>query len=236
MSSFQAYSATSLSASQTVENFNAVRGGNILPKAGAGLSETTGAHDIGSSTYKWSSGFIGEVASSVTVSAPVTFTGRATFNTSTTFSSGLFPQRVSVSYIVAAGISPTTYTSTAFILEWNTVTANTIVGASLTTNQVSLPSGTYIAYARLPGVMSPGTGCAIHLFDATASLSVADICSMSGDTTVYGVNIAKFTLATLSSIEARAENEVTAAWFAGFPWSDGQYKNVYAQMTIFKVS
>ena len=239
--SFEAYSATSLKASQTVANFEHVRAGHILPKGGAALGETTGVYDLGSTTYKWDKLYADSFAASVTVSAPVTFTGRATFNTSTTFANGSFPQRISVAYYEAIGVVPANQTGSAFILDFNTVSSNTINGASLTTNQVTLPSGTYVSFVRAPYGMTGDLGsfdAVIHIFDATASLTIAQLSSKSDRGPVlYGTNMAYFSLATASALEVRMEAAGTGVRKVYPPWSgDTLYKNLFGQWTIFKVS
>lgn len=240
--SFEAYSATSLSASQTVANIQHVRLGHILPKGGAALAETNGTYDLGSSSYVWNKAYIDSVASTLTVSAPATFTGQAIFATMSTFANGVFPQRVSIEYTLPVDTLVAYVTGTAFILEWNTVTANYITGATLTTNQLTLPSGTYVAHMRTPGfavATAPPLVAALYLFDVTSSLTVADICSMNHQTdVVYGNNIAYFSLATQSALEVRLDSTAETRWSPMAPgiWEDGQFKNTLSRMTIFKVS
>lgn len=237
--SYDAYSSTALVASQTIANFQHVRSGHILPKAGASLAETTGAHDIGSTTYRWDKLYTNSIATTITVSAPVTFTGDATFNTTTTFSGGVFPTRISVAYIENISVTPADLTGTAFILDWNTVTVNTIDGASLTTNQVSLPSGVYVAYVRTPvgapAVSAPDSISGMFVFDVTSSTTVADVSSVNGATVNYGTNIARFSILTQSSVEIRVDC-ANASRRTYSTWVDGQFKNLLGQMTIFKVS
>lgn len=247
MSSFQSYSATSLSAPQTVENFNAVRSGHILPKAGTNLSETNGAHNIGSATYKWDKACWNGFASSVTVSAPVTFTAQATFNTSTTITLAGLPAMCVAKYIVPIGSAPQSGSSTAEILNFNTLTTNTIAGATLTTNQISLPSGAYVfnAWATFrSGFMNIESS--FYLFDATASITVFNCGGPQTHLTATVVSVdmimtGSFSLATQSSLEMRvAHSGALDVFFGPDPandiWNDGFNKNLYQQIVFFKVS
>lgn len=245
MSSFQSYSATSLSASQTVENFNAVRAGNILPKAGANLAETNGAHDIGSSTYKWGKGYFAGISSSVTVSAPVTFTASPTFNTTTSATRlYIMPQMMVVKY---AGGDTRGYfgeTAPSFIVPFNTVSTNTIQNATLTTNQVSLPAGSYVYSAFVRGIpfaldITTTAEASVILFDATASVTL-DVLGPLVNMVYYAPSVLRtgvFSLLTTSSIEARIYVNQTGAFWIGDSsgYNDGS-ANVFQQIVFFKVS
>lgn len=248
MSSFQSYSATSLSASQTVANFNAVRGGHVLPKAGTNLAETNGAHNIGSATYKWDKGYIAGIASSVTVTAPVTFTSTPTFNTTTTIQIAGLPAMAVCKYVVAAGTGPQQGSSNAEIVQWTTITTNTIQGCSLTTNQISLPSGAYVfnAFVQFSINGSSDPQSIFYLFDATASTTAFHCGGPSSHTGTSSARYSelhitgRFSLLTQSSMELRVSHDTAYnSYFGSFnvlaQWNDGN-TNVYQQIVFFKVS
>ena len=246
MSSFSAYSSTVLSASQTVANFEAVGKGHRLPLGGANLAETTSVYDLGSSSAKWSSVYVNGIASSVTFSGPVTFTGRATFNTTTTFSGGAIgaPQFMAIAYVTPTG-TPTvsTPTATGHICPWNTVTTNLISGASLTTDQITLPAGTYLVQwngGYVP-VFVGTVASSFYLFNATASTTVSNVGIQDSYANNAGAYVRTysdkiyFTLATQSALEFRMLLDVAAPviWYDGSSsYQDSQTSNI-SQMAVF---
>lgn len=255
MSSFTQYSATALSASQTVANFEAVRKGHILPKGGVNLSETTGVYDLGQSTgtYKWDKVYaegLGATGGNITFSSQVTFTGQATFTGSFTAAIPGLPAMMVCKYMTIAGGNPQVGSSTAEIIQWNTVTMNTLDGGTLTTNQIQLPTGAYTFKAYVQCQISGASPQSVfYLFNATSSLTVFNCGgphSHSAAEQIQEIEMhmaGNFSLDTTSSLEMRVSHtDARTTYFGPNPvhtttatYNDG-LRNVYQQIAIFKVS
>lgn len=171
---------TTISASVLNDNFYHIGQGDLLPRGGVSLTAETGQHDLGSSGNKWRSIYVNELASTCTVSGPVTFNGTVTFNTSTTFSSGFtgyYPTLIAHEQQPTSTAASTCTTSYAARV-LNTTTLLSISGASITSNQVTLPTGTFefqaISYFAGTGSSSYGK---TRLYNITA-----------GTVTAYGMS------------------------------------------------
>ena len=118
----------------------------------------------------------------------------------------------------------------------NTVVVNEIPGASLASNQITLPAGTYLVNANIV-LMQIGEGQA-RIYDVTSSATLA-----------YGVNgrtyspdsssspsliIGKFTLTGAKAIEIQAQGSVTISSF-GFGYASGLGTETYAEIEITKI-
>lgn len=116
----------------------------------------------------------------------------------------------------------------------NTVTANTITGASVSSNQISLPAGTYTAVA-----MAPAYSVDRHqarLYNATDAAEIAlgaGAYATTGSMTASTV-MARFTIAAtkLIEIQHRASGSVATNGF-GLPVNLGS-NEIYSQITITK--
>ena len=249
---FEAYSATALSASQTVANFDAVRKGHILPKGGAALSETTGVYNLGSSAVRFDRLYTDGVGlGTFMLSTQVTFDAQATFTGSVSATIPAVPTMMVCKYVTAAGGIPQFGSSTAEIVQFNTTTMNTIDGATLTTNQFSLPSGAYFfkAYIQIQ-VSGNAPQSEFYLFNATDSLttfqcggpqshSIAATQTQETELNAMG----HFSLATTSSLEMRvAHTDARTVYFGPNPvftstatFNDGR-QNVYQQIVFVRLT
>lgn len=119
----------------------------------------------------------------------------------------------------------------------NTVSANTIAGAALTGNQITLPAGTYRITARSPTVSVNVTQAYLH--NVTANAVIARGSSengMSGATgdpcSVASVVTCRVTLAALTAIELRQYCGEANANGLGVPASQGV--EVYSTVEIIQ--
>lgn len=119
----------------------------------------------------------------------------------------------------------------------NTVVFNTITGASLGSNQVTLPAGTYYAIGQAEYRQSGGVLGRLQLYNATdATVIDGGPTSNNGSfaTATNTVNI-KFTLATSKAVSLRHYIQ-TAQTTDGLGVSSSQGTEIYAQLQIFKVA
>lgn len=140
----------------------------------------------------------------------------------------------------AAGANGGTFTAGA----WRTrdltdVMINTIPGASLASNQVTLPAGTYLIDASAPGHDTGGHVAQLYDTTNTAVLLTGTAAYNSWDSTGYAVNRSQIqgviTLAAPAVLEVQHRCEFTSTGTYGFGrCADvGQAKNVY---TTFKAT
>lgn len=124
----------------------------------------------------------------------------------------------------------------------NTTTTNEITGASLSSNQITLPAGTYQVFARAPGIGANGaiTSFQARLRNATdgediiVGASVAQASSGSAgaiDAIVQG----QFTLAAQKALELQHQTEFTLASTGLGRAADFGVTEVYSEVMIWKV-
>lgn len=125
----------------------------------------------------------------------------------------------------SSGTNGGTFTSGAWqTRDLNTVVLNNIPGASLAANQITLPAGTYVIDAGVPG-----GDCNLHkaaLYNITASAFIDYGTSENSNNSghMYGVEVvqtrsrilSKFTLANTSVLEIRHQCDRTSATGIGF--------------------
>ena len=119
----------------------------------------------------------------------------------------------------------------------NTESTNTISGASLSSNQVTLPAGTYQVYAHAPYGKGNGTSVAKHqlrLRDTTGSTTL--ITGASHETpldamTHHALLIGRFTIGTSSAIELQHYTNTTGV----FGKAGSITTEVYAELEIQRV-
>ncbi|MBY0237863.1 MAG: hypothetical protein K2X55_00965 [Burkholderiaceae bacterium] len=118
----------------------------------------------------------------------------------------------------------------------NTVVANTIAGASLASNQVTLPPGTYEFSARAPGYGNVGAS-RLSLYNVTDAATVLQGDTSSGATpNSWALCDGRFTITAAKVVKLRQ-------WF-GSSFTDGQgsasfvagVAEVYASLIIRKVA
>lgn len=120
----------------------------------------------------------------------------------------------------------------------NTVTVNTISGASLLSNQITLPAGSYIIEASAPAYEAQRN----RLYFYNVSDSTEDIIGESAYQSANGIqtratikNKAPLTIASSKTFELRHEiGALSTTNTLGFPMTDGRV-NIYAEITIWKV-
>lgn len=226
-------------------NFYHVAQGDFLPMGGTTMTPTTGVYNLGSLGNHWRRLYVNEIAgNTVTVSAPMTFTGLVYFNTTTSFPSGIlgYGQRVFVQEIQPTGTAAGAGTTGAYYKRIFTTITSTLPGASMTSGQISLPSGTYVCTAWGTGAGLCGM-FKIRLQNITASTTVDVGCSVGAPT---GANISgksmlytRFTLATSSVVEIqqRLTSNPTSTTL-GEPVGQElltQMKELYAEAEFLKI-
>lgn len=145
--------------------------------------------------------------------------------------------------VKASGANGGTFTSGAWrTRDLNTVLANTIAGASLSSNQITLPAGTYSVEARAP--MYATAGAAIWAAMARLAVVAGSAVAM-GSSTGHGGSGAytfsasevrgRFTLAAPSVLELQHYITGGSATF-GYPVSVPGVSEIYSDVIIRRVS
>jgi hypothetical protein len=120
----------------------------------------------------------------------------------------------------------------------NTAASNTISGASLSSNQLTLPAGTYEISATAPYNKGNGTSVTLHkmrLYDTTGASTLIEGSSHESPLdamTQHAHLVGRFTLSTSSAIELQHYCSFTGTF--GEATSIGT-KEVYAEMEVRKV-
>lgn len=141
----------------------------------------------------------------------------------------------------ASGTAGGTFTSGAWrTRDLNTVLTNTISGASLATNQITLPAGTYEVMACAPSVATDSHQARAYNATAAATLiNGTNAFNAGGGVSAVSLVIGRFTLASTSNIELQHACQTTAAT-TGFGVGNtlGGLKafEVYSDVIIRKVS
>lgn len=126
----------------------------------------------------------------------------------------------------------------------NTVKTNQITSATLVSNQISLPSGTYFIIARAPGFQVSAHAVKLRNITSSSDIIIGGVCgssSISGDNTYSFVN-GRFALASTTTIELQHQclNTKTTNGFgnpAGFGANgDTSTTEVYSDVMIWKVA
>lgn len=232
-------------ADELMENFYHVARGDTLPRSADTFVATSSAYDLGSSAYRWNKIYLNEIASTCTVSADAIFNGTVTFSASPQFALGLLGARAMLvcEHVRASGtdggICNENYSYTATTL--NTVAYNNILGATLSSNQITLPAGSYLtSFIVTAGEIFFGNAI---LFNVTASTTVARgfaLGNQAGFTSEICTCLYEaFTLATQSTMELRAASYVAPATYQtttmlGKPASFGD-SEIYGRIWIYQV-
>jgi len=120
----------------------------------------------------------------------------------------------------------------------NTVATNTISGASLASNQITLPAGTYYIDADAPGYKVDFHIAKLrNVTDSSDTIIGTNCASGSGDYTLsYSSIIGVFTISGSKAFEIQHQcNTTYAAGFGELSAVPG-YVEVYTQVAIFKLS
>lgn len=116
----------------------------------------------------------------------------------------------------------------------NTVVTNTINGASLASDIVTIPAGTYLFNARAP--TNGGTRTQLSLYNHTDSsfIVVGDSCYDSGVVSVC-ICDGSFTITSSKGIKLSHNFQTAIAAGLGFPTNRGQAE-VYASLQLWKIA
>lgn len=120
-----------------------------------------------------------------------------------------------VEEIAASGSSGTATSGSYFTRTLNTVVTNTITGASLASNQITLPAGTYNIFAEVPSYRADGHIAKLRRVSATAADAVIGTTGYSGSGTSnansYSYIFGQFTVGTTGAYEVQQRVELTRA-------------------------
>jgi hypothetical protein len=118
----------------------------------------------------------------------------------------------------------------------NTVVANTVAGASLASNQVTLPAGTYYVKARVPAYSTNNTKVRLqNITDSTtAILGASGYVSNSMGTQTDMWIIGTLTIASSKAFEV--QHYGSNAQTGGFGQAASQGTEIYAEIEFFKVA
>jgi hypothetical protein len=139
----------------------------------------------------------------------------------------------------ASGTDGGTFTSGAWrTRDLNTTVFNNITSCSLSSNQISLPAGTYIVNAQAPAFdISQGQTRLYNITDSTTTIAGASTYCAAGssDATAPSLVLGAFTIAGTKTFELQHRAGETQAT-NGFGVATGfGVNNVYSQITITKV-
>lgn len=139
----------------------------------------------------------------------------------------------------ASGTNGGTFASGSYLQRnLNTVVDNTIVGASLSANQVTLPAGDYIAFGYAPAYDVGFHKARLYDTTAAAAIALGRNSFASGATAVTESQVISnvFTLAGVSVLELQHQCQITSPVGQGFglacTFGDNE---VYAELVIFKL-
>ena len=120
----------------------------------------------------------------------------------------------------------------------NTVKNNSLSGASLANNRVTLPAGRYYVRGKTPAYAASNTRCAIY--DATNSAYLLHGNSMTANQSYYGYVCpeveGEFTLAAQTTIELRMyTGSAIGSYGLGFAVGAANISEVYSELRIWKM-
>lgn len=143
-----------------------------------------------------------------------------------------------VEEIAASASSGTATSGSYFTRTLNTVVTNTITGASLASNQITLPAGTYNIFAEVPSYRADGHIAKLRRVSATAADVVIGTTGYSGSGTSnansYSYIFGQFTVGTSGAYEVQQRVELTRASDGlGAPvstlWESKRFTQVFIQ-------
>jgi hypothetical protein len=139
----------------------------------------------------------------------------------------------------ASGTDGGTFTSGAWrTRDLNTTVFNNITSCSLSSNQISLPAGTYMVNAQAPGFdISQGQTRLYNITDSSVTIAGASTYCAAGssDATAPSLVLGAFTIAGTKTFELQhraGETQATNGFGVATGFGDN---NVYSQITITKV-
>ncbi|MGV3679666.1 MAG: hypothetical protein ACO1PM_08070 [Acidovorax sp.] len=118
----------------------------------------------------------------------------------------------------------------------NAVQANGIAGASLASNQVTLPPGTYLAEGSAPGCRTGGHQARLYNVTAAATLLAGspEINSSTEYNQTRSFFRGQFTLAATSVVRVEHHVQSAPGHGLGYPYSSG-VANVFAEITFRRI-
>lgn len=139
----------------------------------------------------------------------------------------------------SSGLNGGTFTAGSYLTRvLNTVKANSIPGASLSSNRITLPAGTYEIDASAPGFAVGSHKAILYNVSSAAVILVGstEVSSNTYGTTSRSVIKGRFTLAGSQQVELRHRCQVTYSYYGqGLAASFGEAE-VYAEAFIRKIS
>ena len=231
---------TTISASVLNDNFYHIGQGDLLPRGGVSLTAETGQHDLGSSGNKWRSIYINELHTTCTVSGPMTFAGPVDTQSTTAFQfpngfEGYFPYFMAWE-IYGTGTNAPVGTFGAYAARVLNTSASFNLAATLSSNQITLPAGTY----EVDGWASGGLHAAFRarLYNVTDSTIGANGTSAiatdggSGTHQSWSIMFGQFTI--LTSTVFQLEQRLGAAFIMGEGNTSG--KGVFSCLQITRIA
>jgi len=131
-----------------------------------------------------------------------------------------------------------TLTGGSFITRvFNTVVTNSISGASLSSNQITLPSGTYYVWGRAPTIGTARTKTILHnaTDNSTILIGTSDDANGNYATQTDGSVVGKFVLGSQKAIELR-QRGVTVSGKGLGEGTGYSVVEVFAEIQLWKVA
>lgn len=139
----------------------------------------------------------------------------------------------------ASGVDAGTFTSGSWVTRTlNTVKTNTITGASVASNQITLPAGSYFVNANSPAQQVAGHQAKLYNTTATTDILIgtSEFCnSVDNYVATKSWITGAFTLSAQSVLELRHQCGVTKTTY-GLGGQINWGTNVYAQVVIWKTA
>ncbi len=134
---------------------------------------------------------------------------------------------------VHGGTSQTSYTAR----DLNTVVTNEIAGASLSSNQITLPSGTYYINASAPAYASDRSTAKLrNTTDSTDIILGTSTVSNGGSASTNTEIIGRFTIASSKVFEIQHRTQTSTATLGLGVSKDMSETNIYTNVQIWKVA
>lgn len=235
---------TTADADEVMNNFYHVAQGDVLPRGGSTFAATSGTYDLGSTSYMWRRLYANEIASTCTVSAgvqfqagPIIFTAPPIFNTQ----AFIKLRKIVCEHHLPSGNDPGVISGNYQFLTattLNTVTCNQIIGATLSSSQITLPAGEYACTFFSPMMPATGYKARTVLWNVTGSTTVALGSIIGAYRTAYSTCFFDtFTLETSSALELRGTSSYPATTV---PSNPGQCAfgepEIYSRVFIYQLS
>lgn len=139
----------------------------------------------------------------------------------------------------ADGVSAGASTATTWVTRvLNTIKTNEIVGASLNSNQITLPAGDYELHARAPATIIEGHQIRVQNITAVATIEIGTSewapGTGAGDQNASSL-VVRFSLSATSVLELQHITNLTSAIGLGQPNGSASVIEVYGSVLIWKI-